>query len=379
MPDTNPSTPELNNPSASTTTPTAELSSGPATEPNVPSIPAPQYTAQPETLATSTWNAANWGASIMATSAAVVAVHSPLNTMIMTSLKHGKFLPNATGFLATARLLYTGTGAGLVGSAGRTAYCTTTKKGAVTEAAEISTAEISALEESVEGSSSRKGKTGYVCAVAAGDVMVMQIPGNLGQLRRVIEEPFVWHSAPNLYKLSKTGIMTAYAGALVNFGSLCVLEDAYARNLPIKNGKVKHFCAGVASGITAGVSAYPFGYYRDYVLSQASIRNGVITTPKCSDVAKTALDFVRTQGLNEAVKQAAKTCKQQIPLRAGRTGLTFGVLAGMGELVGEKPLGETPPKAWCGFFAKSKPAPAAPKVQAEIPDATDDSTPQFPY
>lgn len=298
-------------------------------------------------VAKTSWKALNWFTNVIATSSAVVAVQSPINTIIMNCLRTGTPLPNNIGFLAAARHLYAGTGPSLAGSGARTAYVTTSKKGAVVEATESTALEESAM----ESAPSKVGKMGYVSAVAAGDVAVTQIPFTLSQIRKVTSEPFLWRSFPNLYQLSKTGLMPSYAGALVNFSGLCIVEGLYAQYLPIENKKGKHFCAGVLSGVTAGLFSYPFSYYRDFVISQAAIKNGVIHTPSFSDVSKQAMEYVRKEGFLSSLKKMGSEFRVQAPLRAGRTGLTFGILAAMGEIVGDSPLGENPPEFWCKFFA----------------------------
>ncbi len=277
---------------------------------------------QPTPLATNSWKAVNWFTSVFATSTAVVAVQSPINTIIMNCLRNGAPMPNSIGFLAAARHLYAGTGPSLAGSGARTAYVTTSKKGAVVEATEST-----AVEETVmDATPSRVGKVGYVSAVAAGDVAVTQIPFTLSQVRKVLSdpmrvapsEPLVWRTWPNIVQLSKTGLLPSYAGALVNFSGLCIVEGIYAQHLPIQNQKTKHFCAGVLSGVTAGLFSYPFGYYRDFVISQASIEQGVLKTPTLTDVSKQAMEYVRREGFLSSVKKVGSEFRVQAPLRAGR-------------------------------------------------------------
>ncbi|CDZ78977.1 hypothetical protein BN59_03292 [Legionella massiliensis] len=278
------------------------------------------------------WRALNFTTVAATTSAAIVSIQSPIKTVLVSLSKDGTFFPPFSGgTLGLVRAAYAGTLSSLSSSSLRTLYVTGTKKirPTATETREI--------EETV-----RVNETGYVMAVSFGDILVSQFSESLSQYKKMhgfLPKDFNWKTRHNAYQLMKGGFAPRYLSGLVNFTSLCMVEDRIAESLPIEDPTARHFAAGALSGITAGVFSYPFSAFKDYVLAQSTItEKGELQTKSSFAVLKQAGALIK-QNPREMGMTFFKNAAKQLPVRSGLTGTIFATVAGINELLGPEPLG----------------------------------------
>lgn len=315
-----------------------------------------------ETLSTVGWQAANFSFTVFLTSGLITLVHSPLNSFMLNQIKHGRFLPETNiGLALVMRNLYAGFGACFAGTGTRTAYMSGVKK---IEHEVKNDGEISSEENIRESIKTTKGRgtqfkrlseqLGYYSAISLGELVVTQVSEVLSQLQKlnIIDQKFKWYTPYNLYKLSITTSGARFGFALINFISLCGVENFYAQQMSIDDLKAKHFCAGAASGMTAAVFSYPFSYYRDYRLSKVVVVNGCLSVSTVLNYVTGVVEHIKTVGMMPVVKGLAKEFCAQAPLRMARTGTRFALIAGVSAACGEEPLQLF---RQSGFFSRKTP------------------------
>lgn len=308
------------------------------------------------------WRVANLSTTAFLTSVGVVAVQSPIKTLLTNIAKTNAILPGVHGgALGLVKTLYAGTIPSLSGSTVRTAYVTTAKNGRPIEEPVLKESELS-LEQ-------RKGVTfsvknmGYVASMAFGDVLVTQISESLSLLKKVpnlLPKDFNWKQPHNVYQLMSGGFAARYATGMINFASLCLLEEKLAASLPFEDKKLAHFTAGAFSGMIAAFWASPFSGFKDYVLVQAQVNQGLLYNRSSFTVAKELLDSFKQAPLDSLKSLGAQTVKQ-VPLRMGLTGAIFATVAVIQEVVGNEPLNAIIPdesrlsvgNSSHGFFSRS--------------------------
>lgn len=344
----------------------------------------------PEELHQLAWEGLNFTAVAAATSASIVAVTSPLKTVIVSLSRTGAFVPPYTGGIyGLVKVLYAGTTASLGGSLVRSGYVTGAKKLKPVEGS-------MALE---EGMVSEEGATGakrlpdsakgrHVITAAFGDILVTQIPESLSMLKKVpglIPEHFKWHTPHNAIQLMAGGFAPRYMSGMINFASLCLLEESIANALPVENDKARHTLSGAASGATAAVIGYPLTALKDYTLVRAHVTpDGKLVNKSTFEALKEMVAMVRANP-EQALRSFASNAVKQMPTRVLMTSAVFAIVAGVGESLGNEPLRDvvskrlqppaTPPATASsgGFFSGSTPK-AQDKV-APTKDKTPDDSP----
>jgi len=327
------------------------------------------------------WQVANFITLVGATSTSITLVQSPLNSVILNQMRYGSVLPPALQgrmvSLAAVRNLYAGVGTQLVGSGARSVYVTTTKKNSTVELCEYS-----ALEEGVQvemesrpANGSKKisaRQLGYVAAASLGDTLVTQIPDSKGQLIKaeVIDASFKWKTAYNIAMLSKMGVVNRFNTGLVNFSALCLLEGTYAQYMPFSSESANHFMAGALSGMNASVCTYPLGLYRDHSLNRVKVVNGQLVVPTTREMVTQVVEYVQQKGWRATLTEGFKEFGVQAPLRAVRTGATFAIVAGVGELVGANPLASVRASSARSTFFGSSPLESKRPLALPAPSST---------
>jgi len=263
------------------------------------------------------WNALNFTTVALATSASIVAVQSPMKTLLLNVTKNGALMPGYTGgTMGLVRALYAGTSASLSGSAVRTVYVTGAKNNKPVE--EITDGQV---KEHKVGKVSTEAKLGYVVTATLGDIAVTQIPESISQLKKIpglLPADFKWRTPHNARQLMAGGFAPRFMAGMVNFSCLCLVEDEVSRRIPIQNAKTKHFVAGAVSGMTAALFSYPFAVFKDYTLVQTQVNNGLLKNKSSIAVMKEMIQTVRSAPVQSTIsffKNAAK----QMPMRMALT------------------------------------------------------------
>ncbi len=317
----------------------------------------------PEQLNAASKEAGNVGLKTLITSAAVVAWQSPLKTLMLNFSKDGSYISaSKVGMYGFVR----GFWAAYTGSTMRSAYVIGAKNNRPSESmTESAIKEESLVKEEGMKTGAFRTKMGYVMSAALGEIIVTQIPESLSSLKKIsglLPANFKWYAPYNLYQLMSTGFVPRYCAGLVNFASLCIVEDRIAQTLSIKNKKVKHFTAGALSGVIAATCSYPFAVFKDYALVQATVNNGRLVNPSASSLI---VDMVKQFRDNpgDVAKVVAKNTAIQWSLRSLLVAGTFGTIALVEEILGPEPLNELLPERFRsssasnqhGFFGKSSP------------------------
>lgn len=303
------------------------------------------------------WQVANVAVTIGTTSTAIAFVQVPLNGLTANLFRHGACLPRSPGAgrLAAMRQLYTAFNTGLLGSGLRTTYVTTAKKTADSAPEELRS------ETKGNKSITPHQKTGMIAAFTLGDTLVSKIPESTAYLQKcnVIPKNFKMGTY-NLRQTLVSGFMARYSGGIVNFGALCWLENTYAHYMPIEHNTTRHFVAGAASGMSAAIASYPFGYYADNLLYRATLgANGRLHIPGFLETVRCLSTYIKQTGLTNTLKQTGRTFSKQMPIRMARTGLTFSMVTGVSSALGPEPLTSV-----MGFFSP-KPRKPSPDAGAE--------------
>ena len=287
------------------------------------------------------WNTLNFTTVAAATSAGIVAIQSPIRTILLNLSAHGSLpmTPYRGGILGLVRVYYAGTHASLSGSTIRTAYVCGTKKNQKDE--------ILAKEEAVAES---RPSMNFVMAAAFGDVAVTQIPSSLSDYRKlgIISGNFKWLTTHNVFQLMKGGLAGKYSSSMINFTSLCVVEKEYAQRISFEDPKVTHFISGAFSGMTAAALSYPFAAFIDFNAVKTRIEEGqLVNHSELKSVHSLMVSFVADPKKSTAafLIQAAK----QMPFRMSLTGSVFSIVAGVGEALGTEPLRRVIPEKYVPY------------------------------
>lgn len=287
------------------------------------------------------------------TAATVLAVDTPVTTMILNHVQKGKFLPPSctagrAGALAMLAGLYTGVRTQAVGSVARSGYVTNAKQISVNPLEKSN--EIEASNESIQENKNRSFKSfqelSLVASFALGEVIVthpFDTKRHLSVLN-VTNEHFNWKGVHNAFKLCTAHIGPRYTAGLINFGSLLIASNQIAKQLPIENKTVSHITSGALSGAFAAATCFPLSYYRDRALSEACVVNGRLTTMKATSIASHAYNFVKDTGFSDTLSYCYKAFKPQLISRMARTALIFACVEGVSNFLGQEPLKEIIPE-----------------------------------
>lgn len=330
----------------------------------------------PEQLKVASWNFANLATTTAVTSATITAWQSPLKTLMLNYAKDGSFISaSKAGVYGFAR----GFWAAYTGSTMRSAYVIGAKNNRPIEnVTEGVIKEERFVKEEAMNSGSFKTKIGFVGSAALGEIIVTQVPESLSGMKKIpglLPANFKWYTPYNLYQLMSAGFVPRYCAGLVNFASLCIIEDQISRALSIDDKRVKHFTAGALSGVLAATCSYPFAAFKDYTLVHATVNNGRLANPS---MTKLIVDSVKQFRADPAAvtKAMAKHAAMQWPLRTLLVAGTFGTIGLIEEICGTKPLNEIVPERFRPvptghqqrFFGKSSPA-----VLAEVEATKEES------
>ena len=295
------------------------------------------------------WKLANFTTVAAATSSVIIAVQSPVKTVLASLSKTGNFMPSYTGGVwGMMNMLYKGTMASIGGQAARTVYVTNARNARPVEERTDKTVIAKIEEERPKAQRTiSRPELVYVAAGAAGEVAFTQIPESLSTLKKVpglLPDKFNWKTPHNAYQLMSGGFYPRYFSGMVNFASMCLLETEIAKRLPIEDTKTKHFAAGAMSGMTAAFFSYPFNVFKEYTLVRATVTNtGKLVNQSALSIAK-GLQQAVAKAPKEAVKAFLGNAAKQLPIRMGVTGAVFAIVAGVNETLGDEPLKKVVPE-----------------------------------
>ncbi|HHT0592635.1 TPA: hypothetical protein ACTXXA_001601 [Legionella anisa] len=308
-------------------------------------LPGYAWSAMPSmaTVQQQVWNGANFVTIALATSFSIVAVQSPIKTVLVNLSKSGNMVPTYQGGLwGLMKAMYAGTSASISGSLVRTGYVTGAKGGS------------KPLEEGVHEAGKEERKKyasvsySYVMAMALGDILVTQIPESLSTLKKVpglLPTDFTWKTPNNAWKLMMGGFIPRYGSGMVNFAALCILEERIANGLPIQDKNVAHFTSGMFSGMAAAFFSYPFTSFKDYALVQSTVKDGRLQNANTIKLTQEIFYcFISNPGAS--LKTFGSMAVKQVPIRMGLTGVIFALVAGVGQTMGEEPLKKVVPEGY---------------------------------
>lgn len=271
------------------------------------------------------------------TSMCIVAVQSPIKTILANLTMNGTMIPPYTrSIMGFAKALYAGTMTSLGGSLARTAYVTTAKNGA------------RPIEETIvtdEAGSKNGGRKitlvdfGYVASMSLGEILVTNIfesRATLQKLPGLLPANFRYKTPHNAYKLMTGGIAPRYLAGIINFGSLCMLEEKIEKKISFSDKRISHFTAGALSGMTAAFFSFPLALFKDYVLVQSTVKDGLLYNKSSLKVAKEIYVSFKANP-RASLKAFARISAKQLLMRVGLTGTVFGIVAGVGETLGNEP------------------------------------------
>ncbi|KTD41998.1 hypothetical protein [Legionella parisiensis] len=323
-------------------------------------VPGSTWSPMPtmDTLQQQMWIGANFVTVALATSFSIVAVQSPVKTMLVNLSKSGNMVPTYQGGVwGLMRAMYAGTSASISGSVIRTGYVTGAKGGS------------KPVEEGIHEVGKEEGKkysaTNYslVMAMALGDILVTQIPESLSTLKKVpglLPTDFTWKTPHNAWKLMMGGFIPRYGSGMVNFAALCILEERIAMNLPIQDKNVAHFTSGMFSGMAAAFFSYPFTSFKDYALVQSTVKDGRLHNVSTIKLTQ-ELFYCFISNPGASLKSFGSMAIKQVPMRMTLTGVIFALVAGVGETMGAEPLEKVVPSKYQPSPGKSKHSMFAPK------------------
>ncbi|MBL7480631.1 hypothetical protein [Legionella bononiensis] len=297
------------------------------------------------------WDLANFTTVAFFTSASIVATQGPIKAMLLSQAKNGTLIPPFSGgVFGLLGALYRGTSASLSGSAVRTAYVTGAKgskpieEGLIRE--EGFTKEEKALVE--ESKPSKLTNLAHVMSLAAGEVVITQIPESLSQLKKVpglLPDDFKWKTIHNSSRLLAGGFTPRYASGVINFASLCLLEDQIAKKLPIHDERMLHFTAGALSGVFAAGLTFPLAAFKDALAVRSTVVDGKLYNKSAFSLVK-EFYFSFNEDPKLVLKDFGKSAAKQLPLRMGLTAVIFSLVAGIGKVMGPEPLESVVPKKY---------------------------------
>ena len=290
------------------------------------------------------YQAANFSIVVGATSTVITLVQNPMNVMLLNYMQYSKFLMMPTnsrlGFLAAAQRLYAGLLPNLAGSNVKGVLAVGSKK-TTTEAPPVEGAT------DVDSTAAHRPRArqltardvGMVSAFAVAETAVSQIPDNRAMLAQ-LGLPKVRWNVHNVYVLNKLGVGSRLTAASINFSALCMLQEQVVDCLPPSNPHASHFFAGTLSGMMAGGMTYPLNAWRESYIAKTTVdSDGNLKAHKFKAAISDVADLVKQEGLNKVAVRVMRQAAVQVPLRAARTGVTMGLVAGMGSILTHDPLG----------------------------------------
>ncbi|CAM2783737.1 periplasmic ligand-binding sensor domain protein [Legionella steigerwaltii] len=320
------------------------------------------------------WNGANFTAVALTTSFGIVAVQSPMKTILVNLTKNGTMLPvYQGGVMGFMKAMYAGTSASISGSVLRTGYVTTAKGGS------------KPLEEGLvreeDGRKYAPTGLGYLMAMTLGEQLITQGPEAISTLKKIpnfLPPNFTWKTFNNAKELIAAGFVPRYAAGMGNFFALCILEERIAKGLPIEDSKKRHFVSGATSGALAAFTTYPLAVLKDYIVVQFTInQEGQLKRANSIKLTKELFfNFINNPGAS--AKAFGEMALKQVPLRMSLTAMIFGLVAGIGETMGPEPLSRVVPEEYQPSVGKSRHGIFAtksttPRIE-EIPEDTDEHT-----
>lgn len=308
--------------------------------PNIPALVPSYYKTMMEGgFKPYAWDFLNFGTKATIISGTIVAIQSPVKTLLINMTKNGSFLPTnpGGGFLGLVRSLYAGTSQALSGSILRTAYVTNVKGGSA----------------KVEEHPSEKSKPGsqfpFLFWSAVGEALItgrsestsqlvksgVLKPGKTGNMN-TISWGFNLTSLENNYTLIKSGFGSKTSKSLVNFYFLCMIQPYIASKMTYGSDTTRHISSGMLTGALATVITFPLDFYKETMLTKMTIKDGKILSPYSYNVLGLAARQFYSAPSDMSryfINQFAK----QVPVRAALTGTIFAVIAGLAYSLGEKP------------------------------------------
>ncbi len=289
----------------------------------------PQYTLKQVAL-----KVGDFSVVVGATSILLTVVQHPISTGMINLIEEKKFLSGPWGY-AALKALYKGAFPSAISGAGRQSYIGATKQIPAQPETRSSEKEMKDLETKREF----VHKLSRVTCIAAGDVIVTQIPETISKLaqKKISAEHYQWRSPSNLAALSKLGMFSRFSRSTINFTGLCLATDFYAKYIPGDNEVIKQTVGGMASGLTATLMFFPFGLYTDYLVTRVTVTEGKLITPKTSRIIRDAIQQALAMNPQEML-QFARSVAIQGGLRALRNGVGFAIIAGVSAALGSEPL-----------------------------------------
>lgn len=306
------------------------------------------------------WKGANFFTIAGTTSLAIAFVQSPVKSIILNLTMNGTLIPAFNGgLLGLAKAMYAGTFASLGGSTARTIYVTGAKNIKPGEE-RTQVKEEQSLKE--ERSQNKFSNFTTIATIALGEIGITNISESLSSLKKIpglLPADFKWSTPHNAARLLTGGFIPRFGSGMINFSALCVLEGKISGQLSFQDKKLVHFTAGALSGVTAAVCSYPLNAFKDYVQVQSSVKDGKLYNKSAFSAAQELFYSFRTNPL-ASLKSLGVMSAKQLPIRMGLTGIIFGIVAGVGETLGQEPLKKivsekyqpSAIKSGFGFFAQ---------------------------
>lgn len=274
------------------------------------------------------WSGLNFVTVSGLTSAAVLSVKSPIQTMVLTLMKESVLIPgNVVGMYSCAKFLYAGTRAQLAGAGARTAY--------LTEAKDVKPAD-----------EARHIQTAYVMGIAWGELLVTQPSEALSTFNkaRILPAGFNWKTPSNFSSLMMAGIGPRYCSGLINLSALCVLTDILKEHIP-GNREFAAASAGAGAGVLAAVASHPFSALKDYTLLQSKFEAGKLRNASTVAIIKKICKQLQAHPKETLCLFFNKNTGKQIGLKMMNTAMIFSIMAGVEEFLSREPLDKVIPAA----------------------------------
>lgn len=325
------------------------------------------------------WGGLNFTVVAGMTCAAIVAVQSPVKTLLVNITKGSSMLPASSGgVFSVFKGLYVGTAASWTGSVIRTSYVTSTKPLSETMTKKVemiardemvvrdeikARSEVERTEvEKLESEKMTLAKFGILMGMTFGEILVTNYSESKSTLQKASPEVFTsskinWRTPHNAYKLVAGGFAPRFATGMISFASMCELEGRIKNHLPIENKQLASFAAGAFSGMTAGFFAFPFALFKDHVQVQTTLVDGKLVNKSSISVAKGLFNSFK-ESPTASMKSFGQMALKQVPIRMGLTGAIFSIVAGVSATLGNHPLEN--------FVSKENTAVAEPAPSKEV-------------
>jgi len=322
------------------------------------------------------WRAANFTVVAGSTTLCILAVQSPMKTVLVNLSRQCPIMPiSNAGIFGVAKLLYAGTLSMLGGSFLRTSWNsvaresskvtdgTFAKEGSTIAEGNESAFGLLAKEAALEDKIAR-GQS--IIAMTFGEMLLTNYSESLSTLRKVPDllpadfRPGTMHNAS---RLIAGGFAPRFCSGLINMTSLCILEEKLASMmLSIEDDGSRHFASGALSGMTGAFFSYPFALFKDYVQVKSTVKGDKLYNKGAFTAAKELYATFQVDPLN-SLKNFGIMSAKQLPLRLFLTGTIFGIIGGVGGRLGSEPLSAvvpvefqppSPGRARVGFFASGQ-------------------------